>query len=114
MKLVWSRENDIQHDYYRPAGMSRFAAALDKGGAPLAVASHYAGGGDGETHDVGAARVTDPEYADRGPAELGQHRRDDVTAGVQLQPGQAVPAPARGGGHGDGEDQHDHREPHGH
>ena len=49
VKLVWSRENDIQHDYYRPAGMARFAGALDKSGAPLAVARHYAGGGDGES-----------------------------------------------------------------
>jgi isoquinoline 1-oxidoreductase beta subunit len=48
VKLVWSRENDIQHDYYRPAGMARFAGALDKGGKPLAVRSYYAGGGDGE------------------------------------------------------------------
>lgn len=49
VKLVWSRENDIQHDYYRPAGMARFAGALDKSGAPLAVRSYYAGGGDGES-----------------------------------------------------------------
>ncbi len=49
VKLVWSRENDIQHDYYRPAGMARFAGALDAGGNPLAVASRYAGGGDGES-----------------------------------------------------------------
>ena len=49
VKLVWSRENDIQHDYYRPAGMARFAGALDSDGRPLAVASHYAGGGDGES-----------------------------------------------------------------
>ena len=48
VKLVWSRENDIQHDYYRPAGMARFAGALDATGTPLAVASHYAGGGNGE------------------------------------------------------------------
>ena len=48
VKLVWSRENDIQHDYYRPAGMARFAGALDATGNPLAVASHYAGGGDAE------------------------------------------------------------------
>ena len=48
VKLVWSRENDIQHDYYRPAGMARFAGALDANGTPLAVASHSAGGGDGE------------------------------------------------------------------
>jgi isoquinoline 1-oxidoreductase beta subunit len=49
VKLVWSRENDIQHDYYRPAGMARFAGALDATGVPLAVRSHYAGGGDGES-----------------------------------------------------------------
>ena len=48
VKVVWSRENDIQHDYYRPAGMARFAGALDASGTPLAVASHYAGGGNGE------------------------------------------------------------------
>jgi isoquinoline 1-oxidoreductase beta subunit len=49
VKTVWSRENDIQHDYYRPAGMARFAGALDKGGAPIAIGCHYAGGGDGES-----------------------------------------------------------------
>ena len=49
VKLVWSRENDIQHDYYRPAAMTRFAGALDADGRPIAVASRYAGGGDGES-----------------------------------------------------------------
>ena len=48
VKMVWSRENDIQHDFYRPAAMSRFAGALDGQGRPLAVASYYAGGGNGE------------------------------------------------------------------
>jgi isoquinoline 1-oxidoreductase beta subunit len=49
IKTIWSRENDIQRDYYRPAGMARFAGALDENGAPLAVKSFYAGGGDGES-----------------------------------------------------------------
>ena len=49
VKMVWTRENDIQHDWYRPAGMARFAGALDAGGAPIAVRSRYAGGGDGES-----------------------------------------------------------------
>jgi isoquinoline 1-oxidoreductase beta subunit len=49
VKLVWSRENDIQHDYYRPAGMARFAGALDANGAPVAIRSTYAGGGDRES-----------------------------------------------------------------
>jgi isoquinoline 1-oxidoreductase beta subunit len=48
VKMIWSRETDMQHGYYRPAAMSRFAGALDASGAPIAVASHYAGGGDGE------------------------------------------------------------------
>lgn len=49
IKTVWSRENDIQHDYYRPAAMSRCAGALDAEGVPVAIASWYAGGGDGES-----------------------------------------------------------------
>ena len=28
VKTIWTRENDIQHDYYRPAGLSRHAGAL--------------------------------------------------------------------------------------
>jgi isoquinoline 1-oxidoreductase subunit beta len=49
VKLVWSRENDIQHDYYRPAAMARFAGALDRSGLARAVRSKYAGGGDRES-----------------------------------------------------------------
>ena len=49
VKLVWSRENDIQHDYYRPAAMCRYAGALDAEGRPIAVGAHYAGGGDRES-----------------------------------------------------------------
>ncbi len=49
VKMVWSRETDMQHGYYRPAAMSRFAGALDASGTPIAVASHYAGGGDAES-----------------------------------------------------------------
>jgi isoquinoline 1-oxidoreductase beta subunit len=29
VKLIWSREEDIQHDYYRPAAAIRFRAAFD-------------------------------------------------------------------------------------
>ena len=34
VKLIWSREEDIQHDYYRPAIQSRFRAALNSEGQP--------------------------------------------------------------------------------
>lgn len=49
VKMIWSRETDMQHDWYRPACMSRFAGALDAAGKPLAASSFYAGGGDGES-----------------------------------------------------------------
>lgn len=76
VKLVWSRENDIQHDYYRPAGMARFAGALDKSGTPVAVASHYAGGGDGESVYMPYA-IADKRAEDRDaphPIRLGAWR----------------------------------------
>ena len=36
VKLLWSREEDIRHDFYRPAAMARQIAALDAAGAPVA------------------------------------------------------------------------------
>jgi isoquinoline 1-oxidoreductase beta subunit len=32
VKLIWSREEDIQHDYYRPMNVSRIEAGLDANG----------------------------------------------------------------------------------
>jgi isoquinoline 1-oxidoreductase beta subunit len=48
VQTIWTRENDIQHDYYRGAAMSRHAGALDASGRPLAAHSVYTGGGNGE------------------------------------------------------------------
>jgi isoquinoline 1-oxidoreductase beta subunit len=41
VKLIWSREEDIQHDYYRPAVVSRFRASLDQWGMPRAWENCY-------------------------------------------------------------------------
>jgi isoquinoline 1-oxidoreductase beta subunit len=49
VKMIWSRETDMQHGFYRPAAMARFAGALDRSGVPLAASCFYAGGGDGES-----------------------------------------------------------------
>jgi isoquinoline 1-oxidoreductase beta subunit len=40
VQVVWSREDDIRHDYYRPAGLHRVRAALDSDGR-LAVWDHH-------------------------------------------------------------------------
>ncbi|MGB5340355.1 MAG: molybdopterin cofactor-binding domain-containing protein, partial [Gammaproteobacteria bacterium] len=37
VKLFWSREEDTQHDFYRPASMARFTAALDTKGRLTAM-----------------------------------------------------------------------------
>lgn len=41
VKLIWSREEDIRHDHYRPAITSRFRAALDEAGRPTAWENQY-------------------------------------------------------------------------
>jgi len=36
VKLTWSREDDMQHDLYRPASYAKFSGALDPDGWPVA------------------------------------------------------------------------------
>jgi isoquinoline 1-oxidoreductase beta subunit len=43
VKLIWSREEDMRHDYYRPAVLARMGSALDKEGRPLSWTSHFTG-----------------------------------------------------------------------
>ncbi|HLN48074.1 MAG TPA: molybdopterin cofactor-binding domain-containing protein, partial [Steroidobacteraceae bacterium] len=43
VKLVWSREQDIQHDLYRPYGMARLIAGLGADGMPIAWKIRLAG-----------------------------------------------------------------------
>ena len=39
VKVVWTRQDDMQHDYYRPNSLNRFTAALDVQGKPVAFSN---------------------------------------------------------------------------
>jgi len=43
VKVVWTREEDIQHDMYRPYWFDRIAAGLDHQGKPVAWRHRFAG-----------------------------------------------------------------------
>jgi len=43
VKVVWSREEDIQHDMYRPLFFDRISGGLDEKGAPVAWNNRFAG-----------------------------------------------------------------------
>jgi len=43
VKVIWTREDDIQHDYYRPATYNRLTAVLDDNGMPVAWRHRIAG-----------------------------------------------------------------------
>lgn len=41
VKLLWNRRQDIQHDFYRPAGYNHFRGALDAQGNLLGFTDHF-------------------------------------------------------------------------
>jgi isoquinoline 1-oxidoreductase subunit beta len=43
VKLVWSREEDIQHDFYRPISSAKFKVGLDAAGMPTSWDTRIAG-----------------------------------------------------------------------
>ena len=74
VKMIWSRETDMQHGFYRPAAMARFAGALDAAGKPIKIACTYAGGGDRESTfmpysiaDIDATGRDAPHHIRTGP-----------------------------------------------
>ncbi len=55
VKLLWTREDDTKHDYYRCGGFQYFKAAIDRTGKIVAWKDHFVAYGEGNAfvHDGG-------------------------------------------------------------
>ena len=77
IKLIWSREEDIQHDYYRPISQCRLQAAIDDKGDLEALAIRISGQSinaymaPGNIKDGKDSRQVQGMYTEAGDAQFG-------------------------------------------
>jgi isoquinoline 1-oxidoreductase beta subunit len=77
VKLLWSREDDMTHDYYRPGGWQHLTAGVDASGKVVAWKNHFISYGAGEQF---------AQSAGMGPTEFPQRFVPNYALHASVQP----------------------------
>ena len=86
VKVLWTREDDMRHDFYRPAGFHFFKAGVDADGRLVAFSDHFV------TFSQDGAVASSAEMT---PAEFPARMVENLQFGVSMIPLRAPTGPMR-------------------